>query len=197
MKLLSFLRPVLEAAAVVGAFLIGLRLVTGLFGRKNRVYRPTALRQFTLLFWPLLCLSVGLPFLGSFFFTEYASTYELVLLLVLAAVVLGFSLPAFVLHVRYYFINQHTTLIFDPKQNVLEVYEGSAQIPFGKRDLVRVEYVTCRSERLFWSPYGYLRLHLRSGDVLTLTTLLLKLDPVAEFLRHTPLERRRRWFCWP
>ncbi|RSK30158.1 hypothetical protein [Hymenobacter metallilatus] len=197
MKLLSFLRPVLEAAAVVGVVLVVLRLLSGLFSRKSHVYQPTAFRQFTLLFWPVLCLAVGLPFLVSFFLAEYTSAYELGLLLALAALVLGFSVPAFVLHTYYYFINQHTTLVFDPKQNVLEVYEASVRIPFGKSDIRQVEYVTCRSERLFWSPYVYLRLHLRSGEILTLTSLLVKLAPVAEFLRNTPLEHRQRWLCWP
>ncbi|MET4108405.1 hypothetical protein [Hymenobacter sp. UYP22] len=197
MKLFSVLRPLLEIAALVGAFIIGLRLVTGLFTRKSQVYRPTGLRQFQLLFWPLLCLGVGLPFLASFLYAPTLSTFELTLLVVLAAVILGFSVPAFLLHLAYYARNQHTTLVFDPKHNQLEVHEGATPIPFSKRDLVRVEYVTCKSEQLFWSPYAYLQLHLRSGHVLTITSLLLKLPPLVEFLRNTPLERRQRWFCWP
>lgn len=196
MKLLSFLRPLLEIAAFVTTLIVGLRLITGLFERKNRAYRPTFLRQFTLLFWPLLCLGVGLPFLGSFFYAGSLASYELVLLTAVAAVVLGFSVPAFVLHIRYYVLNAATTLLFDPKQNVLEVYEGNRQIPFGKRDIARVERVTCQSERLFWSPYNYLLLHLQSGETLVLTSVLTKLEPLTEFLRNTPLERRQRWFCW-
>ncbi|MDU0370926.1 hypothetical protein ACFPAF_11010 [Hymenobacter endophyticus] len=196
MKLFSVLRPLLEIAALVGALIIGLRLVTGLFRRKSQVYRPGGLRQFQLLFWPLLCLGVGLPFLGSFLYAPTLSTFELTLLVALAAVILGFSVPAFLLHLAYYARNQHTTLVFDPKHNQLEVYEGAIRIPFGKSDLVRVEYVTCKSEQLFWSPYAYVRLHLRSGHVLPITSLLLKLPPLVEFLRSAPLERRQRWFCW-
>lgn len=196
MKLVPFLRPLLEAAAAITALVVGLRVITGFFGRKSRVYRPSFLRQFSLLFWPLLCLGVGLPFLGSFFYAGRLSTYELVLLSAVATVVLGFSIPAFLLHGQYYARNLATTLVFDPKQNVLEVYEGQTRIPFGKSDLVRVERVTCRSPRLFWSPYNYLKLHLKTGEVLTLTSLLTRLEPVAEFLRNTPLEQRQRWFCW-
>jgi hypothetical protein len=196
MKLLSFLRPLLEVAAFVTTLIVGLRLITGLFGRKNRTYRPAFLRQFALLFWPLLCLGVGLPFLGSFFYAGTLATYELVLLTAIAAVVLGFSVPAFVLHGRYYVLNAATTLVFDPKQNVLEVYEGSRRIPFGKRDIARVERVTCQSDRLFWSPYNYLLVHLHGGQTVVLTSLLTKLEPLTEFLRNTPLEKRQRWFCW-
>lgn len=195
MKLLPFLRPLLEAAAAITLMFVGLRVITGFFARNSRVYRPTFLRQLALLFWPLLCLGVGLPFLATFLVAGTLAAYELVLLTALAALVLGFSLPAFMLHAQYYARNLHTTLVFDPKRNQLEVYEGRVRIPFNKSDLVKVERVTCQSKRLFWSHYDYMKLHLNTGEVLTLTSLLTKLEPVADFLRNTPLERRQKWFC--
>ncbi|QJX47125.1 hypothetical protein HMJ29_09330 [Hymenobacter taeanensis] len=196
MKLLPFLRPLLEAAAAIALMAVGLRFITSFFASKSRVYRPTFLRQFALAFWPLLCLGVGLPFLGSFFYIGTVPLYEQVLLGFITAVVLGFSVPALVLHAQYYARNLDTTLVFDPKQNILEVYEGRVRIPFGKSDLIRVERVTCQSRRMFWSNYNYIKLHLRTGEVLTLTSLLTRLDPVAEFLRNTPLEHQQRWFCF-
>lgn len=195
MKLIPFLRPLLEAAAAITLMAVGLRFITTFFASKSRIYRPTFLRQFALAFWPMLCLGVGLPFLASFLYVRTMAAYELVLLVALASVILGFALPALLLHAQYYARNLHTTLVFDPKQNVLEVYEGHIRIPFTKSDLVRVERVTCKSKRLFWSNYDYLKLHLRTGEVLTLTSLLTKLTPVADFLRNTPLEQRQRWFC--
>lgn len=196
MKIISVLRPLLEAAAVVGVVITGLRLLTGLFGRKSRVYQLGAARQFRLLFWPLLCLGVGLPFMASFLYAASLSSFELVLLLALAAVVVGFSFPAFVLHALYYLRNQQTTLVFEPKQNVLEVYENGQRIPFERRDLLQVTYVTCQSDRVFWSSYTYLQLQLHSGQVITLTSLLLPLEPLADFLRNTPIQHQKRWFCW-
>ena len=196
MKLLTFLRPLLEFSFAVLTIVVGLRFITNFFSQKSKVYRPTFLRHFYLLFWPLLCLCVGLPFLGSFLYLGPLSTYELLMLTALASVVLGFSVPALVLHAQYYARNLRTTLVFDPKQNKLEVYEGSLRIPFSQHDLQRVEYVTCASRRLFWSNYNFLRLHLASGEVLTLTSLLTNLEPVAEFLRNTHLETRQRWFCF-
>ncbi|TGE05290.1 hypothetical protein [Hymenobacter fodinae] len=195
MKLLPFLRPLLEAAAAIALMVVGLRFITNFFASKSRVYRPTFLRQFALAFWPLLCLGVGLPFLASFFYLGAIPAYEQVLLAALTLLILGFSMPALVLHAQYYARNFHTTLVFDPKHNVLEVYEGRVRIPFGKSDLVRVEHVTCKSRRMFWSNYNYIKLHLRTGEVLTLTSLLTRLQPVAEFLRNTPLEHQQRWFC--
>jgi len=195
-KLLTFLRPLLEFSFAVLTIIVGLRFITSFFSDNSKVFRPTFLRQFYLLFWPLLCLCVGLPFLGSFVFLGTLSTYELVLLTALASVVLGFSVPALILHAQYYARNLHTTLVFDPKQNKLEVYEGNFRIPFDRRDLQRVEYVTCTSKRLFWSNYNFLRLHLASGETLTLTSLLTNLAPIAEFLRNTNFEKRERWFCF-
>ncbi|WP_426490153.1 hypothetical protein [Hymenobacter sp. 102] len=196
MKLFSVLRPLLEAAAAVGVVLMGLRLLTGLFGRKSRVYRVGAARHFRLLFWPLLCLAVGLPFMASFVYAASLSAYELLLLLALAAIILGFSVPAFLLHGQYYLRNQSTRVVFDPRHNVLEVYENDQRIPFEKRDLAEARFVTCTSDRLFWSSYNYLQLQLHSGQVIVLTSLLLPLEPVADFLRNAPLQRRQRWFCW-
>lgn len=195
-KLLVFLRPLLEAAFAITAIVLGLRFITNFFSKVSKVYRPTFLRQFYLLFWPLLCLCVGLPFLSSFLYLGEVSGFELILLLALAAVTLGFSVPALLLHAQYYARNFRTTLVFDPDKNRLEVYEERVRIPFSKSDLVRVERVTCTSRRLFWSNYDYLQLHLRSGEVLTITSLLTNLRPLTEFLRNTPLHQRQCWFCF-
>lgn len=195
MKLLAFLRPLLEAAALVSVLMLGLRLVTGIFSRKSYVYQLNWSRQLRLLFWPLLCLGVGLPFLGAFFYADQLAPHEWALLLGMAAVVLSFAGPALLLHLQYAARNLHTTLLFEPKQNRLEVYEGATRIPFEKRDLLRVERVTCRSRRPFWSAYDYLRLHLHGGQTITLTSVLTDLEPLTEFLRSTPLERRQVWVC--
>jgi ABC-type amino acid transport system permease subunit len=194
-KTISLLRPLLEFGGVVLALIVGLRVITGLFGSKRTTYQLTFGRQLALLFWPLLCLSIGLPFLASFLFAGTLSGYELVLLVALAALVLGFAVPALLLHLQYYVRNHATTVVFEPKQNVLEVYEHGQRLAFERADIVRVEYVRCVSRRLFWSNYEYVQLQLRGGQVLTLTSLLLKLEPLAGFLRNTHLHNRQYWFC--
>lgn len=159
------------------------------------MYQVTFQRQVALLFWPLLCLSVGLPFLASFVFAGTLSAYELVLLLMLSAVMLGFAAPAFGLHLHYYLHNHATQVVFEPKQNVLEVYEAGQQLPFSRADIKRVVYARCTSQRLFWSYYEYVQLYLHNGEVITITSLLLKLDPLATFLRNTHMQTRNQWFC--
>ena len=195
MKTVSLLRPLLEFGAVVVALIVGLRLVTGLFRRRRGAYRITLPRQVALLFWPVLCLSVGLPFLLSFLFVGALSPYELVLLLLISGLVLGFAAPALLLHLHYYVRNHATEVVFEPKQNLLEVYEAGQRQPFGRADLRRVVYVRCASRRMFWSNYEYVQLHLRTGQVLTITSLLLKPAGLADFLRNTGLETQLRSFC--
>lgn len=195
MKTVSLLRPLLEVGAGIVALIVGLRLLTGLFGKRRRAYQITFQRQVALLFWPLLCLSVGLPFLASLFFAGELSTYELILLLVFSAVVIGFALPALLLHAHYYLHNHATEVVFEPKQNLLEVYENGQRLPFSRADIEQVLYVRCSSRRAFWSNYEYVQLQLRNGRRITITCLLLKLTGLADFLRNTHLEHRNQLFC--
>ncbi|QIX62008.1 hypothetical protein FY528_04070 [Hymenobacter lutimineralis] len=195
MKLFPLVRQLLELGAVLVGALLLLRFVTGIFTRRSNAYHLTWVRQLQLLFWPLLTLAVGGPLVWAGLLAAPLSGYDILLVSLLAAVILGFAGPALVLHGQYYLRNQATSLIFEPKKNRLEVYENHLLIPFTRQQVVRVEWVECRSRRFFWSQYNYLRLHLADGHVLTLTSLLTNLRPVAEFLRNTQLEQHRRWWC--
>ncbi|UOG75432.1 hypothetical protein MTX78_02285 [Hymenobacter tibetensis] len=196
MKTVALLRPLLEFGAVVVALIVGLRLITGLFGTRRKTYQISFSRQVALLFWPLLCLAVGLPFLASFLFVGTLSAYELILLLIISALVLGFAAPALVLHLHYYLRNHATQVVFEPKQNVLEVFEDGQRVPFTRADIQRVVYARCVSPRLFWSNYEYVQLYLHDGRIVSITSLLLKLTSLTDFLRNTKLETTRRWFCF-
>jgi hypothetical protein len=87
-------------------------------------------------------------------------------------------------------------LVFQPTENQFEVYEAGQRIAFERRDLARVERVTCRARRSFWAKYDYLRLHLADGRCVVLTSLLTDLEPLAVFLRNLPTERRTKTWCW-
>ena len=194
----SFFRPLIEAAAVIFLVLGAARWVTGLFSKRTHVYRATAARQLRLLFWPLLALGAGLSVLPAVAMGGSApvSGFEWALTLGFMAFTLGLSGPALLLHLRYYTLNHDTTLAFQPAENRFEVYEASQRVPFERRDLARVERVNCRARRSFWAKYDYLRLHLHDGRVLTLTALLMELEPLAMFLRSLPTDRRSRYWCW-
>ncbi|WP_460504104.1 hypothetical protein, partial [Hymenobacter agri] len=125
-----------------------------------------------------------------------ASGFEWGLTLGFLAFTLVLSGPALLLHLRYWTLNHDTTLVFQPTDNRFEVYEGGQRQPFERRDLARVERVTCHARRSFWARYDYLRLHLHDGRVLTLTSLLTELEPLAVFLRSVPTERRAMYWCW-
>lgn len=193
----AFFRPLLEAAVVVLLVLSAARWVTGLFALRTSIYRPTAARQLRLLFWPLLALGAGLSAVPAVALGGTpASSFEWALTAGFGLFTLGLSGPALLLHGRYWVLNHETTLVFQPTENRFEVVEAGQRIAFERRDLAAVERVTCRARRTFWARYDYLRLHLMDGRILVLTSLLMDLEPLAQFLRSVPGERRSSPWCW-
>ncbi|MDO7847880.1 hypothetical protein Q5H92_16060 [Hymenobacter sp. M29] len=193
----SLFRPLLEVAVVLFVVLGAARWLSGLFSKRTQVYRATAARQLRLLFWPLLALGAGLSVLPTLALgDEPASAFEWALTGGFLLFTLLLSGPALLLHLRYWTLNHETTLVFQPNENRFEVYEAGQRLPFARRDLARIERVTCRARRTFWSKYDYLRLHLVDGRVIVLTSLLTELEPLAAFLRSVPTERRAAAWCW-
>ncbi|GAA4036614.1 hypothetical protein GCM10022409_21920 [Hymenobacter glaciei] len=193
----SFFRPLLEVAVVLFLVLGAARWVTGLFSKRTHMYRATAARQMRLLFWPLLALGAGLSVLPAVAMGDApVSGFEWALTLGFVAFTLVLSGPALLLHLRYWTLNHDTTLTFQPTENRFEVYEAGQRVPFERRDLARVDRVTCRARRSFWAKYDYLTLHLHDGRSITFTSLLTELEPLAVFLRSVPTERSSRYWCW-
>ena len=151
-----------------------------------------------LLFWPLLALGAGLSVVPAVAMggEPAASTFVWLLTAGFVLFTLLLSGPALLLHLRYWTLNHETTLVFQPANNLLEVYEAGQRVAFERRDLARIERVTCRARRSFWARYDYLRLHLQDGRVVVLTSLLTDLEPLATFLRNVPTERRAVAWCW-
>jgi hypothetical protein len=194
---LSFLRPLLEAAVVLLLVLGAARWVSGLFSKRTPVYQTTAARQLRLLFWPLLALGAGLSVLPAVAVgNQSVSGFEWALTGGFVLFTLLLSGPALLLHLRYWTLNHETTLVFQPADNRFEVYEAGLRLPFARRDLARMERVTCRARRTFWAKYDYLRLYLVDGRVIVLTSLLTELEPLAGFLRSVPTEHRAVRWCW-
>ena len=193
----AFLRPLLEAAAVLLLVLGAARWLTGLFAKRTYTYQTTAARQLRLLFWPLLALGAGLSVVPAVAVgQQQASAFEWLLVSGLLGLTLALSGPALLLHLRYWLLNHETTLVFQPTENRFEVYEAGQRVAFAQRDLARVERVTCRARRTFRARYDYLRLHLADGRVVVLTSLLTDLEPLMVFLRSVPIERRAVAWCW-
>ena len=194
----AIFRPLLEIAAVLFLVLGAARWVTGLFSKRTHVYQTTAARQMRLLFWPLLALGAGLSVVPAVAMggEPAASTFVWLLTAGFVLFTLLLSGPALLLHLRYWTLNHETTLVFQPANNLLEVYEAGQRVAFERRDLARIERVTCRARRSFWARYDYLRLHLQDGRIVVLTSLLTDLEPLATFLRNVPTERRAVAWCW-
>jgi len=193
----SILRPLLEVAVVLLLVLGAARWLTGLFSKRTFIYQTAAARHLRLLFWPLLALGAGLSVLPAVALGgPETSRFEWGLTIVFLLFTVALSGPAVLLHVRYWLLNHETTLVFQPTQNRLEVYQAGQRLAFERRDLAGVERVTCQARRTFWAKYDYLRLHFVDGRALVLTSLLTDLDPLAVFLRNVPTERRNSPWCW-
>ena len=193
----SFLRPLLEVAAVLLLLLGATRWLTGLFSKRTHTYHASATRQLRLLFWPLLALGAGLSVVPAVALGgPAASQFEWLLTIGFVLFTVALSVPALLLHLRYWVLNRETVLVFQPTENRFEVYEAGQRVAFARRDLARVERVTCRARRAFWAKYNYLCLHLADGRVIMLTSLLTDLEPLAMFLRNLPIERRTAGWCW-
>lgn len=193
----SFLRPLLEAAAVLLLLLGATRWLTGLFSKRTHTYQASAARQLRLLFWPLLALGAGLSVVPAVALGgPAASQFEWLLTIGFVLFTVALSVPALLLHLRYWVLNREMVLVFQPTENRFEVYEAGQRVAFARRDLARVERVTCRARRTFWAKYNYLCLHLADGRVIMLTSLLTDLEPLAVFLRNLPIERRTAGWCW-
>ena len=193
----SFLRPLLEVAAVLLLLLGATRWLTGLFSKRTHTYQASAARQLRLLFWPLLALGAGLSVVPAVALGgPAASQFEWLLTIGFVLFTVALSVPALLLHLRYWVLNRETVLVFQPTENRFEVYEAGQRVAFARRDLARVERVTCRARRTFWAKYNYLCLHLADGRVIMLTSLLTDLEPLAVFLRNLPIERRTAGWCW-
>ena len=193
----SFLRPLLEAAAVLLLLLGAARWLTGLFSKRTYTHRASAARQLRLLFWPLLALGAGLSVVPAVALSgPAASQFEWLLTLGFVLFTVALSGPALLLHLRYWLLNRETVLVFQPTENRFEVYEAGQRVAFERRDLLKIERVTCRARRTFRARYDYLRLHLADGRVIVLTSLLTDLEPLMAFLRNLPTERRTAAWCW-
>ncbi len=193
----AFFRPLIEAAVIIFLVLGAARWVTGLFTKRTHVYQTTAARQMRLLFWPLLALGAGLSVLPAVAMGGVEiSTFEWVLTVGFMLFTLVLSGPALLLHLRYWALNDATTLVFQPVDNRFEVYEAGQRVAFERRDLARVERVTCRARHTFWAKYDYLTLQLHDGRVIVLTSLLTDLEPLGVFLRSLPTDRRTAGWCW-
>lgn len=192
------LRPLFEFLAVLALVLGSARWVAGWFGRRTHTYRPTAARQLRLLTWPLLALGSGLSVVPALLMGPRgsASPLEWSLAAGLVAVSLVLGAPALVLHLRYWVLNRDTVLVLQPKENRLEVYQNGQRQYFERRDVARVQRVTCRTRATFWAPYNYVRLLLHDGREIVLTSLLADLEPLTQFLRSVPTDRRTVAWAW-
>lgn len=189
-----YINLVKTLALLVGG-LYALRFLIGLFSRRQSTYTLDLHRQFSLLFWSVLCLLVVIPLLGTFF-TASLLPIETVFILLAIAVLLSFSLPTFFLHVQYWRNGRHLLVEVDKRNESFKIYHLRHHYFYASEKIVRTVYTRCRSRQYFWSHYEYLTFEMTNGDQVTVTSLLLPLNLILKFLPAKTLQTRTKPICW-
>lgn len=186
------------------ALLVGARLWAALAGSRRRgLYYLSGARQVRLLFWPLAGLVASLPFaLGVIRRAPDLPGPALAGAAGLAAALLSLSAPALVLHARYRRHDAATAVLFDARDNLLEIRRPDRPFVRVRPTEVRAaSHVRPRASRAFWAAYETLQLEFAPAAGLApilLTSAVLDLAPVVAWLRASavPLAERRRWLAW-
>ncbi len=186
------------------ALLVGARLwavVAG--GRRRGLYYLSGARQVRLLFWPLAGLVASLPFaLGVARRVPDLPAPALAGAGVLAVALLSLSVPALVLHARYRRHDAATVVLFDPRNDELEIRRPDRPFVRVRPAEVRAAgYTQPRTSQAFWAAYETLKLDFApaTGQApLLLTSAVLDLSPVVAWLRAggVAVAERRRWLAW-
>ena len=181
-------------ALLVGG-LYALRFLIGIFSRRQSTFTLDIHRQFSLLFWSILCLLVVIPLIFTFF-TSVLLPLEVIFISLAAALLLSFSLPTFFLHSQYWRRNQHLLVEVDKRNESFKIYHLTHKYFYSKEKIVRTTYTRCRSQQYFWSKYEYLTFEMTNGDKVTVTSLLLPLNQLTRFLPAQTIQTQTKTICW-
>ncbi len=177
--------------------LYALRFLIGLFSRRQSTFTLDLHRQFSLLFWSILCLLVIIPLLAAFINSASALLpLESIFLLVASVLLLSFSLPTFFLHSQYWRYNRHFLVEVDKRNESFKIYHLTKKYFYPKEKIIRTTYVRCRSRQYFWSQYEYLTFEMSNGDTITVTSLLLPLNQLTRFLPAKSIQTQTKTICW-
>lgn len=186
----------LKTLAIVGGALYLLRFLISILSKERSVYVPDPSRHFFMLFWALLCLMIAAPLLVTYMASNRQSPLEAALLLTLGVVLAGFSLPVFVLHLQYFFNDFQKLVEVDKKNQSFKIYDVRKKLFYRKEDIVRATRVQCSSKKFFWSNYEYITFEIKNGSSITLTSLLMPLDKLTDFLNANRIQVQHKSICF-
>ncbi|QMU26982.1 hypothetical protein [Adhaeribacter radiodurans] len=189
-----YLKLIKTLAILVGG-LYALRFFIGLFSRRQSTFTLDFHRQFSLLFWSILCLLVIIPLLSALI-TSTLLPLELIFLVIASTLLLSFSLPSFFLHIQYWRQSQHLLVEVDKRNESFKIYNLTHKHFYAKEKIIHTTYTRCRSKQYFWSKYEYVTFEMINGDKIKVTSLLLSLDQLTRFLPSNSIRTQNKIICW-
>lgn len=181
---------------MMAALMYVLRFLITLLSKERSVYVPDASRHFFMLFWALLCLLISGPLLVVYFGRPQVPPLEASLLLVLGLMLASFSFPVFVLHLQYFFNDFQKLVEIDKKNETFTIYDIRQKLYYRKEDIIEAIQVKCRTSKYFWSNYEYITFELRTGQQITLTSLLMPLDKITRYIKPNIISIQKKTICF-
>lgn len=193
---MSLYIQLLKTLGIIAAFMYALRFLISILSKERSVYAPDASRHFFMLFWALLCLLIAGPLVIFYFTKPFLNPLEASLLLVIGLVLSSFALPAFAVHIQYFFNDFQKLVEIDKKNQTFKIYDIRKKLFYRKEDIVRLTRVQCKSAKFFWSNYEYVTFELSNGSEVRITSLLMPLDKIIKYVPTSKMLVNHKTICF-
>lgn len=180
----------------MAVLLFVLRFVIGLLSKEKGIYVPDPSRHFFMLFWALLCLFIAAPLVVIYFSRPQVQPLEASLFLILGLLLGVLALPVFAVHLQYFFNDFQKLVEIDKKNNTFKIYDVRQRLFYRKEDIVGATRVSCKTSKFFWSNYEYITFELRNNSLITVTSLLMPLDKLTQYLNNNLIEAQHKNICF-
>ena len=181
---------------MIAVLLYVLRFLITLLSKEKSIYVPDASRHFFMLFWAFLCLLIAGPLVIIYFTRPQVQPLEASLFLILGLVLGSFALPAFAVHLQYFFNDFQKLVEIDKKNNTFKIYDVRQRLYYRKEDIVGATRVSCKTSKFFWSNYEYITFELRNDSLITVTSLLMPIDKLTQYLNKNIIQAEHRNICF-
>lgn len=168
---------------------------------KKLVYQITLIRHFDQC-WQIFLHSFILVLIPAYFLYAFGRDS---LTFAISAASIAFLLvfiPHLFIHIKYYILNKGMTIEFNVKSRTIKVMmDGGEEVLVKNQDIENVETIVSRAKfknTLQWYPwdnYSYSIIHLKSGEKILVTSLL-----IPHLVWPFKLARESitpSFFCWP
>ena len=91
---------------------------------------------------------------------------------------LVFYLPLLILHLNYYFKCRNKVIYIDSDSKKIEINDFVSIKSYHFNEIKMILIIKSYNNRLPWSDYGYMKIGLKDGNVIVITTLMTDLEKV-------------------